>query len=354
MLPVRILRLDRTSMSTIDPATRARQLLPPPFVARLAQIIEAYQLNRVLASFAEEKRFSFRINGLVGSAEETLVQVRQLGVDYEPVPWLVDEQVSPIAFVADRIWRERLTHSDLIEQGRVYLQNLSSMIAPWILGAAPEETVLDLAAAPGGKTIQLAQQMKNTGQLSAVEAVRNRMFKLQANLMRCNVTNCKTYFTDGRTVGQKTPERFDRVLLDAPCSSESRFRVDEPASWETWSLGKIRETSRKQIGLLKAAIHAAKIGGTILYCTCSFAPEENEQVVDKAIRKFGDAIEIVPFEIPFCHLQSGLTKWGEQTFDDRLAHTRRILPDAVFDAFYLAKIVKTKSVGNQKNGKRMG
>jgi 16S rRNA (cytosine1407-C5)-methyltransferase len=323
-------------MSNPSSAARAREILPPLFVERLEQIIPAGSINRVLASFVEEKKFSFRVNNLVGFADETLAQIRQMGIELAPVSWMLDEQGYPMAFVAERVWRERLTHSDLIEQGRIYLQNLSSMFAPFVLQASPGETILDLAAAPGGKTIQIAQQMKNSGQLSAVEAVRNRMFKLQANLKRCGVKNCKTYLTDGRTVGYKTPERFDRVLLDAPCSSESRFRVDEPASWETWSLRKLRETSRKQIGLLKAAIHA------ILYCTCSFAPEENEQVVDKVLKKFEDAIEVVPIKMPIENCQTGLHRFQDLEFDAQVTHSVRILPNEIFDGFYLAKILKKK------------
>jgi NOL1/NOP2/sun family putative RNA methylase len=324
-------------------AKLAAEKLPPLFVQRLKQIVEPGQLDQVLASFVEEKAFSYRINHLIGLADETLAQIRQLGIDSQPVPWLLDDQGFPTAFVADRVWRERLTHSDLIEQGRVYLQNLSSMLAPFVLEAAPGETVLDLAAAPGGKTIQLAQQMKNTGQLSAVEAVRNRMFKLQANLKRYGVMNCKTYLTDGRTVGQKTPERFDRILLDAPCSSEARFRVEDPVSWETWSLRKLRETSRKQVGLLKAAVHAAKIGGTVVYCTCSFAPEENERVVDRVLQQFPHAIEIVPFHLPLTNLQPGLAQFNDAVFDRQVANTLRILPNQIHDAFFIAKFVKHKS-----------
>lgn len=99
--------------------------------------------------------------------------------------------------------------------------------------------MLDLAAAPGGKTLQMAAMMQDRGRIAAVEAVRTRMFKLQANLRRHGPTIVKTYLTDGRTVGRKTPERFDRVLLDSPCSSEARFQRADPGSWRHWSLCKL-------------------------------------------------------------------------------------------------------------------
>ena len=123
----------------------------------------------------------------------------------------------------------------------------------------PEESVLDLAA--GGKTLQMACMMNNQGALSAVEPVKNRFFKLKANLEQQGASFVKTYLTDGRTVGGKCPERFDRVLLDAPCSSESRFTQLNPDSWSHWSIKKVKEVARKQKKLLMSALYSLKPGG---------------------------------------------------------------------------------------------
>lgn len=317
-----------------------RSGLPGEFVDRLMKIVPQPSLRSVLESFAVAKRVSFRINDLVGRTTETLTALEELTVPLQPIEWLTDGEGSVIAWSTPAEFKPILTHSDIAESGRIYLQNLSSMLAPLVLDARPGESVLDLAAAPGGKTIQLAQQMQNQGSLSAVEAIRKRMFKLQANLKRGGVAICKTYLTDGRTVGKKTPGRFDRVLLDAPCSSESRIRCHDPSSWETWSLRKLRETSRKQIGLLKAAVHATKPGGTIVYCTCSFAPEENEQVVDRVLRKFAGRLRLVPVELPISNVQSGLTKFETNQFDASLEKTVRVLSDRQADAFYIAKLIK--------------
>ena len=109
-----------------------------------------------------------------------------------------------------------------------------------------DEEVLDLAAAPGGKTLAIAALMNNTGRIAAVEPIRGRFHRMQANLRRCGVSNVQFYQRDGRSVGRLVPERFDRVLLDAPCSSESRMRWLDQQSFEQWSLRKIRETQRKQ------------------------------------------------------------------------------------------------------------
>ena len=148
------------------------------------------------------------------------------------------------------------------------------MLATLVLDPQPGEDVLDLAAASGGKTLHIAAKMRNEGKLSAVGPVRGQSFKLQTNLKRYGSEITRTYMTNGRTVGKKTPERFDRVLLDAPCSDESRIHQDDPESWQHWKLRKIKEQARKQYGLIRSASAALKPGGTLLYCTCSFAPEK--------------------------------------------------------------------------------
>jgi 16S rRNA C967 or C1407 C5-methylase (RsmB/RsmF family) len=331
---------EQVSLEDSQGLVNRRSPLPLEFLHRIQSIVPAASCRPVLDSFEITKQVSFRINELVRPASEVLTAIAELAVPIQPVEWLTNREGVVLAYWTTAEFKSVLTHSPLADEGSIYLQNLSSMLAPYVLNPQPGETVLDLAAAPGGKTIQMAQQMLNQGHLSAVEAVRNRMFKLQANLKRGNVLICKTYLTDGRTVGNKTPGRFDRILLDAPCSSEARIHCQNPQSWSTWSLRKLRETSRKQIGLLKAAIRAVKPGGMVLYCTCSFAPEENEQVVDKVLRKFGDAVALEPIELPIANQQPGLTSFGETEYDPRLSATRRVLPDHLMDAFYLAKLVK--------------
>ncbi len=317
--------------------------IPPEFLERLSSIVPAARLDAVVASFAAAKPTSFRLNTLAENRERIVNELRELKVLMSPVEWLKDVNRLPIAFQSPPSEREKLTYSSLIETGKIYIQNLSSMLAPLVLDAQPCETVLDLAAAPGGKTTQIAQMMNNEGVLSAVEAVRGRMYKLQANLKRCHVQIAKTYLTDGRSVGRKTPDRFDRVLLDAPCSSEARFRACDPCSWANWSPRKIRESTRKQFGLLKAAVHATKPGGRIVYCTCSFAPEENEQIIHRILHKFDDAIEVIPFDLPVDNWMAGLPGFQSKQFNPQVRHCRRVIPNERMDAFFIACLEKKRT-----------
>ncbi|MDP3464282.1 MAG: RsmB/NOP family class I SAM-dependent RNA methyltransferase, partial [Sulfuricurvum sp.] len=189
--------------------------LPEAFRERLSQIIPREQFDAIISTFDTPKQVTFRVNTLKSTPEELEAELEAANIPYERVGWQKGfiggvYRISP----DDKLL---LTSSDPFYGGRLYIQNLASMIAPLILAPQPEETVLDLAAAPGGKTLMLAGMMENTGWLSAVELSRERFFRMCDNLKSQGVTNAHTYMTDGRSVGKKCPEMFDRILLDAPC-----------------------------------------------------------------------------------------------------------------------------------------
>jgi len=310
---------------------------PAAFVERLRRIIPQDRYDACLHRLAEPDAVAFRLNPLRAEPHSTLEALRVAGLEPRPVPWY------PLAWILPRASRERLTTSAPARSGALYVQNLSSQLAALMLDPQPGEEVLDLAAAPGGKTGHMAALMENRGRIGAVEAVKGRYFRLKASLETQGVVNARCYLADGRGVWRKTPERFDRVLLDAPCSSEARFRADTPESHAYWSLRKIRETSRKQQKLLFSAIQCLKPGGRLLYCTCAFAPEENEAVVDRALRTFGDALEVLPIELPVANWQPGLAEWEGRTYDPAVTRARRILPDGTMDGFFLCLLQKRRS-----------
>ena len=240
--------------------------------------------------------------------------------------------------------RESVTRHRGALAGWMYPLNPSSMLAVVALAPGPHEEILDLAAAPGGKTVALAARMGNSGRIAAVEPVRGRFHRLRANLDRCGVSNTQLYLADGRGIGRKVPERFDRVLLDAPCSSEARMRLEDKATHAHWKPRKIREASAKQTGLLRSAWRALKPGGVLVYCTCSFAPEENELVVNRLLKaESGAAPEPLDFaDVP---RQAGLTAWRGRECDPRLARAVRVLPDDLWDGFFVCRIRKNGPPG---------
>jgi 16S rRNA (cytosine1407-C5)-methyltransferase len=286
-----------------------------------------------MESFARSKSTVFRVNPLKNSAEELQSELEKSGFTPIPLTWL------PGAFVIPDEQRRSLTSSDAFYKGRLYIQNPSSMLAPLMLSPRPGETVLDLAAAPGGKTLMMAGMMKNRGRISAVEPVRDRFYRLRRNIEKSGATIIHTYMKDGRGVGTLCPLMFDRVLLDAPCSSEAKFSTLNPESFSYWSLRKIRESRKLQKRLILSAWASLKPGGTLLYSTCSFAPEENESVVDFLLRKKEDAM-MIPISLPLENYTEGIRSWEKRDFLPDLAFSRRIIPTSEMDGFFLALLRK--------------
>ncbi len=301
--------------------------------ARLKKIVDAATADSIIESFAATKTTSFRVNGIKSTPQAALDALSQAEVQTNPVAWC-DE-----AFTVSPDQRESLSHSSLASEGHIYIQGLSSIFATLVLEPQPDQWNLDLAAAPGGKASHIADLMNNQGKLSVVEPIRKRMYRLADNLNRLGVTIQKTYLMDGRKAGGKVPDRFDCVLLDAPCSGDSRIRADKPDSWKFWSPRKVKEQSRKQKGLIESAFQSTKPGGTLVYCTCSLSPEENELQVDHLLRNQTDA-DLSPIEVPFSNWQPGLTRWEDAQLDKRLMQCVRILPNQEFDSFFIAKIRK--------------
>lgn len=309
--------------------------LPEAFTERLEKIVPHERFAAILKTFDAPKQVTFRVNTLKSTPSELEAELSQGGIAFERVEWM--EGVYRIA-PEDKL---RLTQTEAFYGGRLYIQNLSSMIAPVLLAPRPEETVLDLAAAPGGKTLILAGMMQNTGWLSAVEPSRERFFRLCDNLKQQGVTNAHTYMTDGRSVGKKCPEMFDRILLDAPCSSEARFKTYDGKSTSFWSVHKVKETSKLQRRLLLSAFDALKPGGKLLYSTCSFSPEENESPLQHLLERHGEHLKTLPLVLPFDNVQKPLERWGKEVYDERIQNAVRILPTDTIDGFFICLLEKT-------------
>ncbi|MDD3770272.1 MAG: RsmB/NOP family class I SAM-dependent RNA methyltransferase [Sulfuricurvum sp.] len=309
--------------------------LPEAFTERLEKIVPHERFAAILKTFDAPKQVTFRVNTLKSTPSELEAELSQGGIAFERVEWM--EGVYRIA-PEDKL---RLTQTEAFYGGRLYIQNLSSMIAPVLLAPRPEETVLDLAAAPGGKTLILAGMMQNTGWLSAVEPSRERFFRLCDNLKQQGVTNAHTYMTDGRSVGKKCPEMFERILLDAPCSSEARFKTYDEKSTSFWSVHKVKETSKLQRRLLLSAFDALKPGGKLLYSTCSFSPEENESPLQHLLERHGERLKTLPLILPFDNVQKPLERWGKEVYDERIQNAVRILPTDTIDGFFICLLEKT-------------
>ncbi len=317
------------------------ETLPERFLARLREIIPPQNWPQVLASFGSVRRVSFRVNTLRSSVTDALAGLAAEGIEAEA------ETGFDNAFSVAADDKTALTRSRVYLDEDLYVQGLSSMLPPLLLAPRPGEKILDLAAAPGSKTTQLAALMENEGWISAVEVNKGRFHKLKDNLSRQEVRIAHTYLKDGSRVWRHVAEQFDRVLIDAPCSSEARFNMADPESYRYWSEKKIREMARKQGKLLFSAIQCLKPGGVLLYSTCSFAPEENELIVARAMKTFGDAVELLEVDLPFDNWQPGLTTWQNKKLANEISHCRRILPNERMEGFFLCLLHKRRSTLQQ-------
>jgi 16S rRNA (cytosine1407-C5)-methyltransferase len=322
--------------------------LPDEFIARLRTLVPPERLDSVLSSFGIPKTPVVWVNPL-REAASALSRLADRGATLTPLDVTPSGTVpSGPSFVVTGLTRESLTHDaalgDLFASGALYLINPSSLLPPAALAPEPGEQVLDLCAAPGGKAIQLAARLfagGDGGHLAAVEAVKPRFFKLKALLERYGAPQdrVRLFLKDGRDVGGAVPERFDRVLIDAPCSSEARFDTHDEGSLAHWNPRKLAECAHKQRGLLRSGLESLKVGGTLVYSTCSFAPEENEAVVTDVLGTCGGAVVVDPVAFPA----------GVPTSPGIGLDAVRVLPDAVWDGFFLVRLRKVASLIDTTN-----
>jgi 16S rRNA (cytosine1407-C5)-methyltransferase len=324
----------RMPASNSKPEQAVADKLPPAFLERLRLILPQQYYQSALASFAQPGRCTFRVNTLKTTIAGCISDLRLLGLELRPWEFIAE------GFSVAAEQREALVYAAAHQRGEIYIQNYSSMVPPRLLKVEPGQEVLDLAAAPGGKTLHLAAIMGDRGRLAAVELVKRRFHRLRHNVERSGASIVHLYCKDGSVVGRQVPGRFNRVLLDAPCSSESRFTLAQPKSWSYWSENKIAQMQRKQKQLLYSAVLAAKPGGLIAYSTCSFAPEENELVVAHVLKKFAGQLSLEEIDLPIANTMAGLGQWRGREINPALQRAVRILPTATMSGFFVCLLRK--------------
>ena len=309
--------------------------LPLLFLERLREIIPAHLFDVCAESFCREKPLSVRINTLRTSREEVLRILNERHIRYEEIPWCVE------ALILNNISQREFAKEGLIEQGRLYVQSLSSMLPARILLPKPGEDILDMCAAPGSKTTQMAALMDNQGKITAIEAIKDRFYKLKSVVSLLGAANVELKLMDARKF--RSPNRlFDKILVDSPCSSEGRFRIQDRKTYQYWSPRKIKEMAHKQKGLLLSASRLLKNTGTLVYSTCTFAPEENEKVIDWLLKKTKGAMEVMPVHCDGVDSYPAMTQWQNKRFSDEVRSCLRILPRETMEGFFIAKLIKKR------------
>jgi 16S rRNA (cytosine1407-C5)-methyltransferase len=221
--------------------------------------------------------------------------------------------------------------------GKYYLQSLSSMIPAIALNPESSDIVLDLCAAPGSKTTQLAELMGNKGTLVANEISVDRLKSLVFNVDKMNLVNVGILHGKGELLSKYFENHFDKILVDAPCSALGiTQKKGEVSNW--WDVKKAEAISELQLRLLISAVKMCKVGGEIVYSTCTLTLEENEFVVNKVLNKY--PVKLIEFTLPVNSIE-GCTKFESQELNAQLKKTHRILPWKIeSEGFFVAKLRK--------------
>jgi len=306
--------------------------LPQEFLHKLKKIYPNIYPN-VVNTFLSKNEPTFRINYSKIDLHSLRKQLREQRVKFKELSFPKG------SFILKTPLRE-FQRKKLYLEGFVYVQNISSMIPVLLLSPQNGEKILDLCAAPGTKTTQIIS-LAPQAEVTAIEKIRTRYYKLLANLKTQGAESVKTLLLDSIWVRKKFPEHFDKILADVPCSAEGRFFVANPKTYKYWKQRKVKEMMHKQKKLLHSAFFALKEGGELIYSTCTFSPEENEGVIDWFINKFKDKSELLPIDIPLSNAKQGFRRYKDKKFSDSLSLSRRIIPNGTMEGFFIAKLKKT-------------
>ena len=238
------------------------------------------------------------------------------GVKLTPIPWYPGAFRLPEGVMPGLRW-EYLA-------GLYQVQEEAALLPALLLDPQPGERVLDMCAAPGNKTAQMGAMMQNQGTLIANDRSNGRMRAARHALTRIGLANVTTMTRDGANLPAELG-LFDKIMVDVPCSCEGTCRKDASVL-ERSSVGASKKIARIQTALLRKAVQLCRPGGRIVYATCTFAPEENELVIDTILRESSDSIRLCPSDVPGLRVSPGLTLWQGQQLHPDLRQASRIWP----------------------------
>lgn len=254
--------------------------LPLDFAARMKELLGEDGFARYAASLDEPAVRAFRVNTEKISLE-----------NFAQINPFSSEKI-PYAQTGYYLNREKVGNHPFHHAGMIYVQDPGAMATAECVEVEPDWWVLDLCAAPGGKSSQLRNKLGEQGVLVSNEIVPSRCRILTGNVERLGFRNTATTCLDPARVARLFPEAFDLVMVDAPCSGEGMFRKDDTAIRE-WSVENVLHCARRQAGILEHAVAALRPGGFLVYATCTFSLEENEMVVDAFLQAHPD-FELIP------------------------------------------------------------
>lgn len=279
--------------------------------------------EKIFNGYLKRRNVSFRVNTLKASKEEVVKVLNDKGIEYDIPLWYED------AFVLKNVFEKDIECEDIYEEGKIYLQNLSSMLPPILLEPKEKKDILDMTAAPGGKTTEIAALTNNKAYITACEKNKVRADRLRYNLKK---QGANAYVIEKDATMLDSFLKFDQILLDAPCSGSGTIILNEETENIRLTDGYMEKLEKVQTKLLDKAITLLKSGEEMVYSTCSILYRENEHIVNKFLNN--NKIEIVPIDkskfrgIEFLPCE----------FKDALL----VMPNENYEGFFAIKIRKNK------------
>ena len=333
------MELDGSDIEEHQPETMALESCPygysPELYEYFKEMFSAEELKEFIEANEQQRPVTIRVNTLKTRRKLLVQQLSQRGVTMEAVgEWskvglTVTDSTVPVGATPEYL------------AGQYMVQSAASMLPVMALAPQPGEIVVDMAAAPGGKTTYIGQLMENKGAIYANDFKADRCRSLTANIHRLGITNAVVTCMDGRKMRGILPQA-DRVLLDAPCSGSGIISRD-PSVKVKRGRKEFLECAILQKELLTSAIDLvdanSKTGGYIVYSTCSVSIEENEMVIDSILKRRN--VKVVPLEESLNFGVKGYTKYRQHRFHPSIANARRYYPHVHnLDGFFVCKLKK--------------
>lgn len=277
--------------------------------------------KNIINGYGVDRKTTLRVNNLKSNINEIKKRLLKEKIQYNEISWSKD------AIVINE--NDQISKLDIYEDGKVYLQSLSSMLPPIILNPKEKENILDMAAAPGSKTTQIASITNNNSYITACEINNIRAKRLKYNIEKQGVNCAFVMVKDARKLDDFFS--FDKILLDAPCSGSGTISLKNENLQKVFTEKLIHKSAEVQLALLKKAIKLLKPGGEMVYSTCSVLSIENEEIVEKALK--GTKAKIVPIE------NDELVK-ELPLLPVKIEGTLCVAPNELYEGFFIAKIRK--------------
>lgn len=276
--------------------------------------------NKIIDGYNIKRKTTLRVNTLKSNLQEIENNLKQNSIEYERVSWYKD------ALIIDDKSDIDIQSLNIYQDGKVYLQSLSSMLPPIILNPKEGTDILDMAAAPGGKTTEIAALTNNRANITACEMNKIRAEKLKYNINMQGATRVFVMEKDARQIDDFFS--FDQILLDSPCSGSGTLNVDDKNIEKYFTEILIQKSIKSQIALLKKTVKLLKKGSELVYSTCSILKQENEDIVKQVLNE----MEIVPIDF------EGIENIPK--LPTKLEGTLCVMPTEEYEGFFVAKLRK--------------